>query len=522
MNRSQLDRREFLKLAALAPLAAWGATRRPPAGGLLPRPAGARQAAGPQTPNILILVFDALTASNMSLYGYARQTTPNLDRLAERAVVYQRHFSSGSFTSPGTASLLTGVYPWTHRALHMRSEILERYAGQNLFALLPAEYRTFAFTQNPLAYVLLNQFRSRIQNLEPMGELADFDSIFSDRLFNNDFYIASEAEMLQYKEEFKLPGSLLLSLLEKLRLVRGNRQALAQYQEEYPRGLIMCRPANPGPQCFRLESAIDWTLAQAAAEPGRPFAGYVHFYPPHAPYNPAAEFSRMFSDDFLPPEKPTFIEAQDQPDVNMRRPRRQYDQSIAHVDAEFARLFDGLQKAGVLENTLVILTSDHGELMERGILGHFTSALYRPLTHIPLLVFPPQQAARQDVHLPTSAVDLLPSLLALSGASLPDGLEGQPLPEFGLANPDPSRSVYTVEAKRNPKAAPLTHASLALVRWPYELVRYTGYPDFDDFEEVYDLENDPEELSNLATPGSPLLKSLQDELDEKLHSVGAV
>ncbi len=73
-----------------------------------------------QSPNIILLVIDTLSARHMSLYGYERQTTPNLERFASRASVYHSHYSGGNFTTPGTATILTGLYPWRHRAINLR------------------------------------------------------------------------------------------------------------------------------------------------------------------------------------------------------------------------------------------------------------------------------------------------------------------------------------------------------------------------------------------------------------------
>ena len=66
-------------------------------------------------PNVIVFVLDAFSAFDISLYGYQRETTPNIARLAERAVVYHNHYSGGNFTTPGTASLLSGMLPWKHR-----------------------------------------------------------------------------------------------------------------------------------------------------------------------------------------------------------------------------------------------------------------------------------------------------------------------------------------------------------------------------------------------------------------------
>ena len=65
--------------------------------------------------NIIIIVFDAFSAYHISLYGYQRETAPNISRLAERAIVYHNHYAGGNYTTPGTASLLTGAQPWPSR-----------------------------------------------------------------------------------------------------------------------------------------------------------------------------------------------------------------------------------------------------------------------------------------------------------------------------------------------------------------------------------------------------------------------
>src|SRR6266542_2478024 len=111
-------------------------------------------------PNILIFVFDAMSARHLSLYGYPRRTTPNLERFAERASVYHAHYAAGNFTTSGTASMLTGLYPWTHRAINYRGMINRRLANRNLFNLIGEEYTRVAFTQNLWADILLSQFEN--------------------------------------------------------------------------------------------------------------------------------------------------------------------------------------------------------------------------------------------------------------------------------------------------------------------------------------------------------------------------
>src|ERR1044071_1412857 len=91
--------------------------------------------------NIIVLIFDALSAYDVSLFGYQRQTTPNIARLAKRAIVYHNHYAGGNFTSPGTASLLTGVLPWTHRAFRANAKVAKPFASKTLFSVFQNYYR---------------------------------------------------------------------------------------------------------------------------------------------------------------------------------------------------------------------------------------------------------------------------------------------------------------------------------------------------------------------------------------------
>ena len=99
---------------------------------------------------------------------------------------------------------------------------------------------------------------------------------------------------------------------------------------------------------------------------------------------------------------------------------------IASWDHEAQRLFQFLKESGLTENSYIIVTADHGELFERGELGHWTKMIYDPIIHVPLIVRSPGQEFRQDVHTITSSVDLLPTVAHLTG---------NPIPELGRRKP---------------------------------------------------------------------------------------
>jgi membrane-anchored protein YejM (alkaline phosphatase superfamily) len=159
---NQISRRDFLKLAGSLPLGL--ATPR------LLRMLDAHALTQERPKNVLVIIFDAFSAYDISSYGFARQTTPNIDRLAKRAVVYHDHFAAGNFTTPGTASLLTGVLPWTHRAINLNGEVAGAYVTKSVFSAFKDYYR-IAYSHNGFANTFLKQFHNDLDELIPRESL---------------------------------------------------------------------------------------------------------------------------------------------------------------------------------------------------------------------------------------------------------------------------------------------------------------------------------------------------------------
>ena len=463
------------------------------------------------TPNILILVFDTVSAKHVSLYGYNRETTPNLARFAERSTVYHSHYAGANFTSPGTASLLTGTYPWSHRAFHLHGTVDDRFIERNLFSLTPDNYYKIAYTHNLLVYSLLHQFRGNLGLLKQVRDLCLLDSEFADRIFPDDFSTAFWGEWLFLRGGNTPPSSLFLSLTDRGRRFVNKRTITKEYGQLFPRGI-----PNLHSLFFILEDAIEWLKAEMKGFQ-QPFLGYFHFLPPHEPYATRRDFVDVFRDNWKPSAKPPHFASEGHSDQFLNKQRREYDEYLAYADAEFGRLLDFMEQSGLLDNMYLILTSDHGELFERGIRGHVTPTLYEPLIRVPLLISKPGQHERQDVHTPTSCVDVLPTLLHLTGQAIPDWCEGEILPTFASQEGNNERVVFAVEAKSNPKHTLLTKATIVIVKNQYKLINYLGYGNQDDTVELYNLANDPEELEDLY-PSKPVIAAdLKDQLVKQLQ-----
>lgn len=510
-----VNRRDFLKLASalmLAPLVLKiGAQTSGVSTGILDSPKSSDIPGS--RPNVIIIIFDALSALHLDSYGYHRATSPFLDRFARRSIVYHNHHSAGNFTTPSTASFLTGVYPWTHRAFAYGNRVNTQLAPDNLFNLLRGDYYQAAYTQNLFADALLRQFADSLDRYIPLSSFSLVGSTFYDRFAQNDSYYAlSSFDDFLFDQE-EISGSLFLSALNEITAAINLSIAESKYNDQYPLGF----PKQPKTKlAFTIDQTINGVIDSMRGWPS-PFLTYLHFIPPHAPYRPHRDYVGLFDDGWQPLEKPLHPLSDGVAQAKLNGSRQVYDQYIANLDAEVDRLFTYLEQSGLMESSYVIFTSDHGELFERGMQGHSTRLLYEPVMRVPLFISVPGAHTRQDVYTPTNTVDILPTLLHIAGHAIPEWCDGTVLPGIGVDIP-PGREIYTVEAKSNSAFEPLKKASVALVQDQYKLIYYLGYKGAPEGYEFYDLRIDPEELTNLY-PSHPMAKEMQAALERKIREV---
>jgi arylsulfatase A-like enzyme len=284
------------------------------------------------------------------------------------------------------------------------------------------------------------------------------------------------------------------------------------YRGQYVGGM----PTASG-EIFLLDHIVDGAI-ELLGMLTKPGLFYLHFYPPHEPYSPKRKFSRKFEKDGWKPEYKerhplsqemyTFLA-----EVSFRA---HYDEYLASWDDEFGRVYEYLETSGLLENSYIFITSDHGEMFERGETGHFTPLIYDPLIKIPLLISRPGQTKREDIYINTSNVDILPTLTYITGNQTPNWIEGKLLPGFG-DDEAVSRSIYTVDAKTNSAFTPLEKFSVSLTKDRYRLTYYK-YPDYENFE-FYDLDNDPDEIDDLFSRKPLAALDIQSEMLDKLADV---
>ena len=505
MQKQQcLSRREFLKLVSLAPIGIYSH----PLTSLL-------RAAGPDNPNIILLVFDAWSQRHVSLYGYRRPTMPNLEKLARNGTVYHNHYSTAVFTVPGTASLLTGLHPWSHRAFQIGAGVIDEHIPHNIFSVLSPNHSTLAFTQNRLANQILiqlepdldrfvNSYLYNIQNT----------SLYTSSLFDKDprtAFASLEDNLVQQGAGFD--SSLFFGPLYRLHILRDRLKALQRFGTNYPLGLP---DALPG--LFLLDDVVDGAIDLLKRMQGATMA-YLHFWAPHEPFTPSIDFYQSFADGWKAPEKPIHVLTEKKvPYEKLQLQHQYYDEYIANWDDEVGRLFNYLNESKLTENSYIFITADHGELFERGELGHKTRLLYDGVIHVPLIVLSPGQTQGQDVYSYTSSVDLISTIAHLTGNPLPDWGEGSLLPRLGGIE-DEKRSIYSMDARTNSSFGPLANFSISVTRQGHRLIHYI-YPKLKyDKYEFYNLDADPEEMKDLYSSHLALAKDMQEELDQKVVEV---
>ncbi|MBI4004253.1 MAG: sulfatase [Candidatus Omnitrophica bacterium] len=443
-------------LSFVPPLLAGRPTR---AGGAAPTvlgPAG--------RPNVLLIVMDTTRADRLSSYGYPRNTTPHLDRFAQEGVLFEQASATAPWTLPSHASLFTGLYVAQHGAdtSHRR---LDDHLVTLAELLREQGYQTVGFSNNGAVSVAMN--------FQQGFEVFEESRFFRGQAFR-------QLAIVRLLDRFQLPqrGG-------NAHAAETNKRIRAWFERRYDRR--------------------------------RPFFLFINYMEPHFSYEPPEPYRRRFLR--LPNEVRRSLRRghaviKSPPPVSLDEPIREtlgdlYDGELAYLDMRIGELLDEFRARKLLDDTVVIVTSDHGEnIGHHEILGHH-DCVYETLLHVPLIIrYPKALPAGARVGQPVSLVDVLPTLLALLEvrapaleASLPgysfvgSGLAVREdrviLSEYEIARLGPQgaggsgRTNATADATATAKLKSLREGALKFIRSP------------DGRHELYDLERDPAESRNL-------------------------
>jgi arylsulfatase A-like enzyme len=432
-------------------------------------------------PNVVVLVLDSLRASQASCYGYERRTTPSLDAFARRSVLFRRAFSPATWTVPSHASMLTGLYVSQHRIESIEVDRRFNEAIVTLPELLRRDgYRTAAFSHNPL-------FSPAHGLGEGFEEFHEMDDLAVGRL----------------------RARLLGRVIDRS---GGAVRALAQYGR---------RTIAPR---LVLDAAERWITERQAER--APYFLFANLLAPHFPW--AVPFRTLLRAGALRPRyllRRDFLTLKDNwafnagltPVTQAHREgwRRLYDAAVMQADKEVGRFLRRLSRRRGWDNTIVVITSDHGEMLgeHRDIVGHILT-LHDNLTHVPLIVRHPGYLRGLEVEAVVQTHDLYSTLAEWTGAPVDDVPPAQlQRPSLSVAVEQPADAGRLAFAEEDYSDAydvlgklRQLNPELAADRYPvvqrmvrsatHKYVSYNGSPG-ERAGELYSLVDDPGEEENL-------------------------
>ena len=338
--------------------------------------------------NVILITLDTVRADHLSLYGYPRDTTPHLQQFARDATVYTRAIAASDMTLASHASIFTGLYASQHGA-HW-----ELGRGKDGVAIGPEFGLRLAANSRTLARILAhNGYRT-------IGIAA------------NAPYLQHAFQLDQGFQYFSLPvPRIFLDRSCPFCLRADLAQALGWFLAPELSDLMYVRAGEVNREAFEL-------LDQEKAD-SRPFFLFLNYMDAHQPYFPPAPYdvkypgkdATMTAEHYWSIEFKALSGSRPYTDRDRTRDESQYDGGIAYIDAELGKLFARLKQLGFYDNSIVIVTSDHGQSFgEKGLVGH-GSSVYQEQVHVPLIVKYPGVAHADVRNRLVSHVDLLPTIL---------------------------------------------------------------------------------------------------------------
>ncbi len=359
-------------------------------------PSAVAHAAGRSGPSVVLITMDTVRADHLSLYGYEKDTSPRLNALARRATLFRHAVSASDVTPASHGSLFTGLYPSQHGARLDQSHGLSLPLNPDV-PTLAARLASFGY--------------------HTLGIVANHGYLTTAYGFDRGF---------QYYDE-RVSVSLYEPTINQFLRQTGAR--FLQRLTARDLDAVDYRRAN------EINDVVLSLLPQLKAD-ARPFFLFVNYMDAHWPYRPPRSFdskfggtsARSIGDQGYSDLWGNVNAARHAlPDAERAALEGLYDGGIANVDSHIGALVDQLEQLGLFDDCLFIVTSDHGEAFgEHGLFGHGVSA-YGEHIHVPLMVKYPRQRAPRVVDAVVSGVDVMPTILEVTGHPVPSEIEGRSL-----------------------------------------------------------------------------------------------
>jgi arylsulfatase A-like enzyme len=441
--------------------------------------AAASTGAKSNRPNIVLITLDTVRADHTPLYGYARNTTPNLIALAHSATVYKNAKAAGDMTLTSHAAILTGTYgSWNQARSHV-SPTSEHGRG----IPLSRRYPTLAELLSKAGYGTA----AVVANSGFLTPAWGFDRGFAQ------FNFKSALRVMPPGKDYCLRV--------------GVRQVLHRLMDTSEFDMMFLRAEEINQEAYRL-------LDEQAGS-GRPIFLFLNYMDAHSPYLPPAPFDSMFSgrDSSIADTRyealfEGLVAGRDEITERERRHyTAEYDGAIAYMDAQVGDLIENLKRRGLYENTLLVITSDHGEaLAEHNLIGHGLS-VHSDQVDIPLIVKYPNSNERRTVDRLVGHTDIFPTALECAGIDPPKVLQGT-----SLSGGHPMNRALMSESFPSPGLVALNASFRRTQRALYE-GEYKYIESTTGKRELYRITSDPKETHDICDSDHVRCMELRTELE---------
>jgi arylsulfatase A-like enzyme len=344
-------------------------------------------------PNILLITVDSMNASMMSLYGFPKESTPFLEEFAKSSLVGEDHFANAQGTIGSITSILTGRYPADTRVL-ASSDILE---GEDAYEHLPGILKQYGYGTEQLSY----SYYADANNLNMQNA---FDVANSESSDNNSFSSmlvkALPTNYYYFLREISIRGS------ERLAHIFFIKDMSNPYKQ-------MTESPDKFNDAYKMETAL--SLLENS---NKPMFIHIHWMNTHGP--------KYY------PENQVFSAGED-PKTQANRDTNFYLDSILEFDTAFSQLYQQLNEAGLLKNTMIVITADHSQRWT--------------ITPLPLIMYFPGGSKVGTINTSTENIDIAPTILDYLDIQQPRWMSGQSI----LSMTDPDRPIFITQIKSSIK-----------------------------------------------------------------------
>lgn len=431
----------------------------------------------------MLISIDTLRADHLSCYGYHKMTTPNLDRIGDEGVVFENAYSTAAWTPPAHASMLTGLYPSSHGVVD--NNRLSKTIPTLAEVLLKSGYKTAGFVNN-----------------SQVGELVGF-----------------ERGHETFVEVWKGTSGMSIARRGMNYLVRNSMELMGINDHGAER-------TNQLAQRWIRENK------------GNPFYMFIHYIEPHNPINAPHPFKNKYWDNknnqnidkeklYLVAHNPLIcftnhIRLNEDEIIALKA---LYDGEVSYLDHKIGELIEFLKRNHTYDQTLIIITADHGEHFgEHGLYSHVAS-LYEPILHIPLIIkYPEWIDKRARISELAQLIDIYPTVVealdldqrflkGVQGTSLFETNKTAKYHDCIIAEWEGRIPDFVLKRMKHSDGDPIVDK----FREPMAMIREGHYKyilNSKGRDELYDLDNDKREVNNISEKKNEIRKRLREELTQ--------